>query len=631
MSDSSLDAEIDRHVAPCFEGITHVMGFGLTPTLMRMLDRVGIQFVDLEIAQLRFSSKLRFRARTNSAPFGEVLEALRYPINEHIAEAQRMLSAQARRDRPKGLRRGVFLGQTQLDLALVENGRLRRPYDADVIERLQPLVEDLDEVHILPHPISANRMGHLLPLTELVDKTVIGASSTYAMLSHPDTIRAIGLSSSALIEADLLGLEAHSLLRPDRDNPSCLPDGMSGWIEVDDALFSPETMAAFANGSSVGPVKLRGAGLVEAALGANLNTLAASGTIRDIPRLQAGLVHALGSNASMAGAASLQFGWSAPEPWGVWSTGQVASLAFRLATEELCTLHIRGVFFEHQTGQYRFRPELSVQMSSGGKSVPLILETDDAGWRVNVDLPEGIGDEAIMLHFLITGACSPSTFGINPDPRKLGIGLQQIEIAHLKAAAVVTTQTQDAEYYSQAHRNLEGYRVNNWMMPFARPLRMLGVDSVIECACGNGEFSEVFARHVRTYWAMDWAASPLLPHSTPGFRHLRWDAYTDTLPQADLLCSADFLEHIREGELDNVLSRMLTAAPRQFHVVACYDDSHSHLTIEPPEWWLDRLRHVSALNGDTGADWQLLDWSRRNPERPVAVVCNFARELSEQS
>ena len=167
------------------------------------------------------------------------------------------------------------------------------------------------------------------------------------------------------------------------------------------------------------------------------------------------------------------------------------------------------------------------------------------------------------------------------------------------------------------------------MIPFARPLRALGLNSIIECACGNGEFSEVLAPHVSRYWAMDWAASPYLPHSTPGFQHLRWDAYTDTLPQADLLCSADFLEHIREAELNTVLGRMLAAAPRQFHVIACYDDFHSHLTIEPPEWWLARLRQVSAERG-LPADWQLLNWAYRNPERPVAVACNFAPEIIDK-
>jgi hypothetical protein len=473
-------------------------------------------------------------------------------------------------------------------------------------------------------------MGHLLPLIDALPNALISGSNTYGMLSHPDTVRAISLSSGTLAEASLLGLEAQALILPDRDNRACLPAGLTDWIEVDDALFSPATLAAFVTGSAHETPALRGAGLIEARMGASLNTLANAQSILQAPHLQPGRSYALGTNGG-SGPASLgclQFGWSSPEPWGVWSEGQVASLAFRITSGAPCRLILTGSLFHHQLADYPFRPDIEACVSVGGHACPVTLQVLETDWQVTVDLSDALTDVPVFVHFLIAGACAPSLLGVNTDRRKLGLGLHGIEIAQGPNDHARQTQTQNAVDYSGAHRDIDGYRENNWMAPYARPLRALGLNSVIECACGNGEFSEVLAPNVTRFYAMDWAASPFLPHSTPGFQHLHWDAYTDTLPKADLLCSADFLEHIREAQMDAVLGRMLSAAPRQFHVIACYDDYHSHLTIEPPEWWLARLMQIARDLG-LPSDWQLMNWAQRDAERSVAVVCNFVPELLE--
>lgn len=620
---AGMDEAIARILAPVFDDVSHVIGFGLPPGMMRFLDRAGIAFLDLEIAQLRLSPQLRFRARTNDPGLQETLQALQHPLGEHVTHVQTALSGRAANDASQGVKRGVFLGQKQLDLALVEQGRLRCPHDPDLLEQLKRLTGDLDELHILPHPESRNRVGHLLPLIEALPNAVIGGSNSYAMLAHPDTVRAIGLSSSSLREAALLGVEAKALILPDRDNPACLPATLTDWVEVDDALFSPEVLAGFAAGEGLPSPARQGAGLIEARMGVSQRTLAKAAPIRQLPQLQPGRSFALGTQAGAA-LECLQFGWSQPEPWGIWSEGQTAALAFRCTTEAPCRLILEGRLFHHRVTDYTVRPDVEARVCANGQACPVTLQITEQNWQAVVDLPDGLTDAPIFVHFLITGACAPSLLALAPDGRKLGIGLHGIEIA--QAAHDSQVQMQDAAYYNRAHREIEGYYVNNWMVPFARALRALDLDSMIECACGNGEFAEQMAPHMSTYYAMDWAASPLLPYSTKGFHHLHWDAYTDALPQADLLCSADFLEHLREAELDAVLGRMLSAAPRQFHVIACYDDFHSHLTIETPEWWLDRLRRISQKHG-LPADWQLLDWVHRNPERPVATVCNFASEL----
>lgn len=624
VSDPAYDAEIELHLAPHFDRVTHLFGFGLTPTLMRFLDTRGVAFVDIELASLRFSPKINFRARTNRIDFLPFLDAIAYPAENHFNEAMRAMSQRSRQCIPRGTRRGLFLGQSQLDLSIIENGKIRRPFDSDLVQKIRKHSEDLDELHVLTHPGAATRLGHLLPLLDLVPNAVLGASGAYSMFLHSDTVRAISLSSGTLREAAFLGIEAVPLMLPDRDNSQVLPECLSDWTEVTDDLFSLSSIKAFASSQPPSSALILRQGpseLVEAALGRNINTLASAPDIVDLPTLQAGVSYEISERSGFGDIR--QFGWSHLEDWGVWSDGQAAALAFRMDADSKTILRLNGKVFRVKSNAYDHSPDVQVKLRIDGKEYPVSTSFSKDSWQANAELPASLKHCVVCIHFFITGACSPRTFSISEDVRKLGIGLQSLELVQRVSAPKLDVQTQDAAYYCKAHHSIAGYRENNWMTPFARPLRAVGLNSIVECAVGNGEFAELMAPHVKTYWALDWASSHLVPYSTPNVRYMHWDAYKDEVPSADLACSADFLEHIREEDLDRVLKKILEAALRQFHVIACYDDFHSHLTVQDPDWWFKRVKAVSEVGKLDAEKWRILPWAHRDPDRPVVILSNF--------
>lgn len=154
----------------------------------------------------------------------------------------------------------------------------------------------------------------------------------------------------------------------------------------------------------------------------------------------------------------------------------------------------------------------------------------------------------------------------------------------------------DARYYQQLHDENPAFQRNNWMVDELPRLRPLGGRSLLEVGCGNGRFLDVAAAHWARVVGTDWARSPhldavLAAHANVSF--VLADATSDALPGGfDIVCSADFLEHLPEEALPGVLTRLLAAGRWNLHKIACYDDGHSHLSILPPDRWL-ALWHAS--------------------------------------
>lgn len=532
---------------------------------------------------------------------------------------------------PSSVKRGIFTGQAQIDLAIVENSKIRHPWDEDVINAILNLTEDLDELHIIPHPMQLQRIGHLIPILHHIPKAIFSKADTYSLLTHPDTTRVISLSSGTLKESSFLGIEACALIKPDRDNSALLPSGLSEWIEVRDQLFSKETITAFSQNKNIPELNFSNKNdmmeLIESTFGENKRTLMTTPNYEEAPRLSAGLRYDVVSGKIFHDI--LHFGWSSVEDWGVWSDGPIAELNFKISSHSGTTLTLKGLTFGRKIGEKYFSPIVTAQVVVDGKTCAAHFAYNDSAWDLTSEIPPSLQDTAVYVHFFVSGACSPRLLSINDDPRKIGLGLTEVTLSKANVTAAIDGQHQDSNYYVNAHREIRGYQENNWMMPFTRALLKYKFDTIVECAAGNGEFAETLAPHVKNYWALDWAPSYLVPYSAPNLHYLRWDAYQDALPDGNLACSADFLEHIREQQLDDVLGNILRAAPNQFHVIACYDDYHSHLTIKPANWWLDRFINVSKAISHKNQNWQLLDWPLRDSSRPIAIVTNFLTDLEK--
>lgn len=144
----------------------------------------------------------------------------------------------------------------------------------------------------------------------------------------------------------------------------------------------------------------------------------------------------------------------------------------------------------------------------------------------------------------------------------------------------------DAVFYQRLHSEDHLYQFNNWLVDAIFEIAKTKSDTILELGAGNGLFMRSIAGHARSVIAVDWAKSPGMADLPANCRFIQADITADDLPKADLVCSADVLEHIPFEKLKPTIRRWLNLAPLQHHIIACYDDGHSHLTVMPPGFWL---------------------------------------------
>lgn len=175
-----------------------------------------------------------------------------------------------------------------------------------------------------------------------------------------------------------------------------------------------------------------------------------------------------------------------------------------------------------------------------------------------------------------------------------------------------------SQYYQDLHEKDEAYQANNWLLSEKEHLLKCRPRTLLEVGCGNGRFLREVASDVENAIGLDWAISPLTDNMPRNVSIKQADVTKDKLPSADLVCSADVLEHFHPDSIQSVITKVHRAGKFNYHVVACYDDHHSHLTIIKPGEWLYLFRQMSP-------NYNLLDIRprRNNPGHLVAVIANF--------
>lgn len=172
-----------------------------------------------------------------------------------------------------------------------------------------------------------------------------------------------------------------------------------------------------------------------------------------------------------------------------------------------------------------------------------------------------------------------------------------------------------SDYYQKLHDENPAYQSNNWLAEYASHLPISG--TIVEIGTGNGAFARAIAKKASRVFAVDWAKSFKLAEMPSNVDFLQRDVLTDQIPPADLVCSADVLEHFSPDDLPNLLQRLTSASPHQFHVIACYDDGHSHQTVMPPSAWLALFHSVVA-----DAELGLLHCRRNDPRQVVCAIAS---------
>ncbi|WP_168801163.1 class I SAM-dependent methyltransferase [Rhizobium rhizophilum] len=182
-----------------------------------------------------------------------------------------------------------------------------------------------------------------------------------------------------------------------------------------------------------------------------------------------------------------------------------------------------------------------------------------------------------------------------------------------------TEQVMQAEYYQKLHEENRAYQENNWLVPEMARLLTCSPKSVVEIGCGNARFLKAVAQHVETATGLDWAVSPMIGALPDNAKVQRADVTKDEIPSADLICSGDVLEHFEPSVVESVVAKLHSRARHNFHVIACYDDGHSHLTVMEPAQWLSLFQKIDPAYKLERA------WVRRKqkPNDQVCIICNF--------
>jgi SAM-dependent methyltransferase len=180
-----------------------------------------------------------------------------------------------------------------------------------------------------------------------------------------------------------------------------------------------------------------------------------------------------------------------------------------------------------------------------------------------------------------------------------------------------------SSYYQHVHQTNDAYKTNNWLISEIDAILSIAPKSLLEVGCGNGRFLAEIRDRVEQATGVDWARSPILDELGLSRHFALRDITRDELPKADIVCSADVLEHIAPDLLPATLQHLHDAGHEQYHVIACYDDEHSHLSIMEPDAWLQTFRAISDR-------YRIVDLRQRrdDPNQTICVIATFQPKLN---
>jgi hypothetical protein len=234
--------EIPAELHDYFTGLLDadlVIGWGLTPAMLNHLHSRGISFLDVEIDPVRFASQLYFRVRSNDFQLISKLRTLHQKesvLHSAVAGIRSYISARNPMTLQPGLKLGAFIGQTRIDLAIVENGNLVQPVDH--LEQIKKVAATVDRFLIKPHPYETDN-GHLDVLFSEIPNAVFCKANVYRLLADIKMKEVVSISSSVLNEARMFGINSTPLARVDRDCSHLIPPQAQDWFRISgDAMAS---------------------------------------------------------------------------------------------------------------------------------------------------------------------------------------------------------------------------------------------------------------------------------------------------------------------------------------------------------------------------------------------------------
>jgi hypothetical protein len=120
----------------------------------------------------------------------------------------------------------------------------------------------------------------------------------------------------------------------------------------------------------------------------------------------------------------LEKGWSSPEPWGVWTDGEKAKLRLPIGDRARWRVVLTGHGFVDNSSR---EPGFLVRHGETGLA-EWTCSAEAVRFTKEFEVQGDGSGEGILLEVEIRNAISPADAGISADPRKLGLGLEAIEV-----------------------------------------------------------------------------------------------------------------------------------------------------------------------------------------------------------
>lgn len=415
-----------------------VIGWGMPPSLLKYIASRGASFIDVEVHPLRFSRHLHLGMRTNNRRIARILSKIRV-LDEAFQSAAIGMKAMFSRRGDGALlcrdaRVGVFLGQTEIDLALVSNGRLVNP--ADVVNRVAELAATVDLLAIKPHPYQENT-AVLDDLLDRIPNAIKTESNIYAMLCAGNIEFFSAISSGALIEAEYFGHRKEALITPDRNNAAHLPDGCSEWIPVGNEVASLPVMKDVVGRTRVpfflmprrrysAVTSSTNAEMMDRAFGVRWGLQLDDAGLRSSPKVALGDDVAFGSGSLHV--SGLTAGWHEPEPWGAWSAEGTASFLLVLDTAELPAAGKVRVTVTGAAYQPSGSAPVEVDLRINGSACQVVKTGDSLRFFCDLEIRKLHGRPLLDAEIFVTGAHRPCDVAESADARRIGFGLQLLRV-----------------------------------------------------------------------------------------------------------------------------------------------------------------------------------------------------------
>lgn len=208
----ALSRDAAAMLAAAFQDAAAVIGFELPGLLKRLLDAMGIAWIDLNIHPYRFGPDVLFAITTHHP---EVMSALApHHTPDTWFEPFADIVAATAVKMPPALpvtERSLVVGQTRIDRALIRAGGL-----VNLVDFAAPLLSALEgqgRFLFKPHPYNADGFGLHgigLPYARIREVT----ENAYVLLAQDSITRVIGVSSSVVAEAKFFGKQGVFLGTP---------------------------------------------------------------------------------------------------------------------------------------------------------------------------------------------------------------------------------------------------------------------------------------------------------------------------------------------------------------------------------------------------------------------------------